>query len=63
MEYLAQSHARIKMLYDVIAALGGLGSRNTAVRHLYSPATIATTVVIWIKGPLLFLLLPDNIVI
>lgn len=49
------------MLYDGIAILGELGSRNTAVRHLYSHAT--TTVVIWIKSPLLFLLLPDDIVI
>lgn len=61
MEYLAQSRMRIKVLYDGIATLGELGSRNTAVRHLYSHAT--TTVVIWIKSPLLFLLLPDNIVI
>ena len=63
MEYLAQSHVRKKVLYNGIATLGELGSRNTTVRHLYSHATTTTTVVIWVKSPLLFLLLPDDIVI
>lgn len=61
MEYLVQSHVRIKVLYDGIATPGEL--RDTTVRGLYSRATTTTTAVIWIKSPFLFLLLPDDIVI
>lgn len=57
MAYLAQSHMRVKVLYYGITPLGELESRNTTVWHFYFHITTTTTVVIWIKSPILFLLL------